>query len=161
MDNSQSMSYQAGQTKGQAQEKGNQMMEKASNAAQSAKETLQDAGQQMQAKAQGAADAVKNAMSNLLRRATILPTLTRRQVSLRPLKNQGKDNEFEREAAKVLKGDFFDSQNAGDQKVVSAISQEVAKMFKGKAEQGELHEVNVVSTNFTCMAPDSHFVLNS
>ncbi|VFQ69290.1 unnamed protein product [Cuscuta campestris] len=63
MDNSQSMSYQAGQTKGQAQEKGNQMMEKASNAAQSAKETLQDAGQQMQAKAQGAADAVKNAMS--------------------------------------------------------------------------------------------------
>ncbi|KAL7082253.1 hypothetical protein ACP275_14G087900 [Erythranthe tilingii] len=31
------MSYQAGEAKGQAQEKGNQMMEKASNAAQSAK----------------------------------------------------------------------------------------------------------------------------
>ncbi|KAK4346374.1 hypothetical protein RND71_032713 [Anisodus tanguticus] len=61
MDNSQNVSYQAGQAKGQAQEKGNQMMDKAANAAQSAKETMQEAGQQMQATAQGAADAVKNA----------------------------------------------------------------------------------------------------
>ncbi|XP_022895449.1 stress-induced protein KIN1-like [Olea europaea var. sylvestris] len=61
MDNSQNISYQAGQTKGQAQEKGNHMMEKAGNAAQSTKETMQEAGQQMKAKAQGAADAVKNA----------------------------------------------------------------------------------------------------
>ncbi|XP_051114737.1 stress-induced protein KIN2-like [Andrographis paniculata] len=61
MNNSQSMSYQAGQAKGQAQEKGNQMMDKASNAAQSAKESVQQAGQQMQEKAQGAVDAVKDA----------------------------------------------------------------------------------------------------
>ncbi|XP_004232115.1 stress-induced protein KIN2-like [Solanum lycopersicum] len=61
MDNSQNLSYQAGQAKGQAQEKGNQMMDRAANAAQSAKDSLQEAGQQMQAKAQGAADAVKNA----------------------------------------------------------------------------------------------------
>ncbi|MCD9646752.1 hypothetical protein HAX54_036909 [Datura stramonium] len=61
MDNSQNISYQAGQAKGQAQEKGNQMMERAGNAAQSAKETMQEAGQQMKATAQGAADAVKNA----------------------------------------------------------------------------------------------------
>ncbi|XP_073290926.1 uncharacterized protein [Primulina huaijiensis] len=61
MDNSQNMSYQAGQAKGQAQEKGNQMMDKASNAAQSAKESMQETGQQIKAKAQGAADSVKNA----------------------------------------------------------------------------------------------------
>nr|ABM66381.1 pollen coat-like protein [Camellia sinensis] len=61
MDSSQNMSYQAGQTKGQAQQKGNQMMDKASNAAQSPKESMQEAGQQMKAKAQDAADAVKNA----------------------------------------------------------------------------------------------------
>ncbi|KAK4367654.1 hypothetical protein RND71_011446 [Anisodus tanguticus] len=61
MDNSQNVSYQAGQAKGQAQEKGNQIMDKAGNAAQSAKETMQEVGQQMQVKAQGAADAVKNA----------------------------------------------------------------------------------------------------
>ncbi|XP_073023911.1 uncharacterized protein [Primulina eburnea] len=61
MDNSQNMSYQAGQAKGQAQEKGNQMMDKASNAAQSAKESMQETGQQMKAKAQGAAESVKNA----------------------------------------------------------------------------------------------------
>ncbi|XP_055805604.1 stress-induced protein KIN2-like [Solanum dulcamara] len=61
MDNSQNLSYKAGQARGQAQEKGNQMMDRAANAAQSAKESLQEAGQQMQAKAQGAADAVKNA----------------------------------------------------------------------------------------------------
>ncbi|MCD9646754.1 hypothetical protein HAX54_036911 [Datura stramonium] len=61
MNNSENISYQAGQAKGQAQEKSNQMMERASNAAQSAKETMQEAGQQMKATAQGAADAVKNA----------------------------------------------------------------------------------------------------
>ncbi|KAF7135856.1 hypothetical protein RHSIM_Rhsim08G0081300 [Rhododendron simsii] len=42
MDNSQNASYQTGQAKGQAQEKGNQMMDKASNAAQSCKETMQE-----------------------------------------------------------------------------------------------------------------------
>ncbi|GAA0161594.1 hypothetical protein LIER_17873 [Lithospermum erythrorhizon] len=61
MDNSQSASYNAGQAKGQAQEKGNQMMNKAGDMAQSAKESAQNAGQQVKAKAQGAADAVKNA----------------------------------------------------------------------------------------------------
>ncbi|TMW95126.1 stress-induced protein KIN2-like [Solanum pennellii] len=61
MDNSQNLSYQAGQAKGQAQEKGNQMMDRAANAAQSARETIQEAGQQMQAKAQDATNAVKNA----------------------------------------------------------------------------------------------------
>nr|XP_027084092.1 stress-induced protein KIN2-like [Coffea arabica] len=60
MDNSQNASYQAGQAKGQMQEKGSQMMDKASNAAQSAKESMQEAGQQAKAKVQGAADAVKN-----------------------------------------------------------------------------------------------------
>ncbi|KAF5725568.1 stress-induced protein KIN2-like [Tripterygium wilfordii] len=62
MNDSQSAGFQAGQAKGQAQEKGSQMMDKASNAAQSAKESCQEAGQQMQAKAQGAADAVKNSV---------------------------------------------------------------------------------------------------
>ncbi|KAL3813526.1 hypothetical protein ACJIZ3_014794 [Penstemon smallii] len=61
MDNSHNMSYQAGQTKGQTQEKGNQLMDKAGNAAQSAMESMQQTGQQMQAKAQGAVDAAKNA----------------------------------------------------------------------------------------------------
>lgn len=63
MDSSQSqnMSYQAGQAKGQAQEKGGQMMDKASNAAQSAKESMQQSGQAMMEKAQDAAEAVKNA----------------------------------------------------------------------------------------------------
>lgn len=37
------------------------MMDKAGNAAQSAKESMQNAGQQVQEKAQGAAEAVKNA----------------------------------------------------------------------------------------------------
>jgi uncharacterized protein YjbJ (UPF0337 family) len=40
-DNSQKMSYNAGQAKGQAQEKASNMMDKASNAAQSAKESMQ------------------------------------------------------------------------------------------------------------------------
>ncbi|KAI5340644.1 hypothetical protein PRUPE_3G244500 [Prunus persica] len=60
-DNSQKMSYHAGEAKGQAQEKAGGMMDKANNAAQSTKETMQDVGQNVQAKAQGAADAVKNA----------------------------------------------------------------------------------------------------
>ncbi|XP_061362076.1 stress-induced protein KIN2-like [Gastrolobium bilobum] len=58
---SQKMSYEAGQAKGQAQEKTSNLMDMATNAAQSAKETMQEAGQQMMASAQGAADAVKNA----------------------------------------------------------------------------------------------------
>ncbi|XP_030547882.1 stress-induced protein KIN2 [Rhodamnia argentea] len=60
-DNSHNMTFQAGAAKGQAQEKGNQMMDSVANAAQSAKDSMQQAGQQMMAKAQGAADAVKNA----------------------------------------------------------------------------------------------------
>ncbi|CAB4305108.1 unnamed protein product [Prunus armeniaca] len=74
-DNSQKMSYHAGEAKGQAQidvgcfvldhlgfkEKASGMMDKANNAAQSTKETMQDVGQNVQAKAQGAVDAVKNA----------------------------------------------------------------------------------------------------
>ncbi|XP_057436240.1 stress-induced protein KIN2-like [Lotus japonicus] len=58
---SQKMSYNAGQAKGQAEEKTSNLMDMASNAAQSAKETVQGAGQQIKASAQGAADAVKNA----------------------------------------------------------------------------------------------------
>ncbi|THG01407.1 hypothetical protein TEA_002869 [Camellia sinensis var. sinensis] len=42
MDSSQNMSYQASQAKGEAQQKGNQMMDKASNATQYAKESLQE-----------------------------------------------------------------------------------------------------------------------
>ncbi|XP_047970543.1 stress-induced protein KIN1-like [Salvia hispanica] len=57
-------SYHAGQTKGQALEKGNQLLDKAGNAAQSAKESCQNAGQQAQAKAQGAVDAVKDAVNS-------------------------------------------------------------------------------------------------
>ncbi|KAK3413544.1 uncharacterized protein [Rutidosis leptorrhynchoides] len=60
-DNSHNMSFQAGAAKGQTQEKGGQMMDSVSNAAQSAKDTVQQAGQTVMAKAQGAADAVKNA----------------------------------------------------------------------------------------------------
>ncbi|CAK7335135.1 unnamed protein product [Dovyalis caffra] len=52
--------FQAGQTKGQAQEKTNQFMDKASSAAQSAKESCQETGQQIMAKAQGAADTIKS-----------------------------------------------------------------------------------------------------
>ncbi|RDY02296.1 hypothetical protein CR513_14265 [Mucuna pruriens] len=58
---SQKMNYQAGQAQGQAQEQTNTLMDRASNAAQSAKETVQEAGHQVMATAQGAADAVKNA----------------------------------------------------------------------------------------------------
>ncbi|CAN0890625.1 hypothetical protein LINGRAHAP2_LOCUS16541, partial [Linum grandiflorum] len=60
MNSSQNTSYQAGQAKGQAQEKASGMMEKASNAAQSTKESLQDTGSQMQAKAQETAEATKD-----------------------------------------------------------------------------------------------------
>ncbi|XP_062153499.1 stress-induced protein KIN2-like [Alnus glutinosa] len=61
-DNSQNMSYQAGEAKGQTQEKASGMMDKAGNAAQSAKESSQQAGQQMKDKTQGAAESVKNAV---------------------------------------------------------------------------------------------------
>ncbi|KAK2359684.1 stress-induced protein KIN2 [Trifolium repens] len=57
----QKMNYEARQAHGQAQEKGSNLLDKAGNAAQSAKETVQEAGNQMLASAQGAADAVKNA----------------------------------------------------------------------------------------------------
>ncbi|CAN0910247.1 hypothetical protein LINGRAHAP2_LOCUS26191, partial [Linum grandiflorum] len=62
MDNSQNASYQAGQAKGQVQEKASGMMDKASNAAQSTKESIQETGSQMQAKAQGAAEATKESL---------------------------------------------------------------------------------------------------
>ena len=42
MNNTESASYRAGEAKGQAQEKGNQLIDKASNAAQSAKESIQN-----------------------------------------------------------------------------------------------------------------------
>ncbi|CAN1255377.1 hypothetical protein LINPERPRIM_LOCUS8962 [Linum perenne] len=42
MNNSENASYQAGQAKGQVQEKASGMMDKASNTAQSAKESAQD-----------------------------------------------------------------------------------------------------------------------
>lgn len=43
------------------QEKGGQMMNQASNAAQSAKEAVKESGQQMMSKAQEAVDSAKNA----------------------------------------------------------------------------------------------------
>ncbi|KAH7554348.1 hypothetical protein JRO89_XS12G0173300 [Xanthoceras sorbifolium] len=64
MNQSQNASFQAGQAKGQTQEKANQMMDKAGDVMQSAKESCQEAGQQMKAKAQGAADAVKDTLGN-------------------------------------------------------------------------------------------------
>ncbi|XP_038876185.1 stress-induced protein KIN2-like [Benincasa hispida] len=60
-DNSQKMSYHIGEAKGQVQEKANNIMDKASDAAQLAKESMQEAGQQIKAKAQGVADVVKDA----------------------------------------------------------------------------------------------------
>lgn len=45
MNNSESASYRAGEAKGQAQEKGSQLLDKASNAAQSAKESVQEVNQ--------------------------------------------------------------------------------------------------------------------
>ncbi|XP_043717244.1 uncharacterized protein LOC122665219 [Telopea speciosissima] len=63
-DNSQStnLSYQAGESKAHAQMNKDQMMDKAANAMNSAKQSCQETGQQMKAKAEGATDAVKNAM---------------------------------------------------------------------------------------------------
>ncbi|XP_018834821.1 stress-induced protein KIN2-like [Juglans regia] len=60
-DNSQNLSFQAGETKGQAQEKASNMMDGVANVAQSAKESIQETGTQMKDKAQGAAGSVKNA----------------------------------------------------------------------------------------------------
>ncbi|XP_059452357.1 stress-induced protein KIN1-like [Corylus avellana] len=62
MDQSQNASYQAGQTKGQAEEKASGMMDKAGNAAQGAKQSCQESGEQMKSKAQGAVDAVKSTL---------------------------------------------------------------------------------------------------
>ncbi|XVF20525.1 hypothetical protein REPUB_Repub12eG0008200 [Reevesia pubescens] len=62
MNQSQTSSFQAGQTKGQCEEKTSQMMDKAKDTAQSAKESCQEAGQQVQAKARGATDSVKDSM---------------------------------------------------------------------------------------------------
>ncbi|CAL1405450.1 unnamed protein product [Linum trigynum] len=59
--NTEKMSYHAGETKGQAQEKASGMMDRAAGAAQSAKESVAEAGGQMKAKAQGAAESVKDA----------------------------------------------------------------------------------------------------
>ncbi|KAK9683267.1 hypothetical protein RND81_10G127800 [Saponaria officinalis] len=61
MNSTENMSYRASGAKGQAKEKAGTMMDKAGNAAQSAKESYQDAGAHMQANAQGAADAIKDA----------------------------------------------------------------------------------------------------
>ncbi|GKU97474.1 hypothetical protein SLEP1_g10617 [Rubroshorea leprosula] len=57
----QNISYEAGQAKGKTEEKACSMMDKASEVAQSAKDSIADAGGVMMAKAQGAAEAVKNA----------------------------------------------------------------------------------------------------
>ncbi|XP_038876179.1 stress-induced protein KIN2-like [Benincasa hispida] len=59
-DNSQKMNYHIEEAKGQVQKESN-IMDKASDAAQLAKESMQEAGQQIKAKAQGAADALKDA----------------------------------------------------------------------------------------------------
>ncbi|CAI0451164.1 unnamed protein product [Linum tenue] len=56
---SQKASFQAGETKGQAQ-KASGMMEKAGNIAQSVKDSIQDGGAQLQAQAQGAAEVTKD-----------------------------------------------------------------------------------------------------
>ncbi|GMY24483.1 ABA-inducible protein [Fagus crenata] len=62
MDKSQNTCFQAGQAKGQTQEKTSNLMEKAGNAGQSAKETCLEAGKQVPAKAQGAANTAKDAV---------------------------------------------------------------------------------------------------
>ncbi|PIA57497.1 hypothetical protein AQUCO_00600310v1 [Aquilegia coerulea] len=61
MDNSQSASFHAGQAQGQATVKKDQMVDKASNAAQSMKDSMSEAGQTVMDKASNAADAVKDA----------------------------------------------------------------------------------------------------
>ncbi|KAI5431790.1 hypothetical protein KIW84_035814 [Lathyrus oleraceus] len=60
MNQSQNISHQVGQTAGQAQEKGSNMMDKASNAAQSAKESCQETGQRMKTKAHETVDALQS-----------------------------------------------------------------------------------------------------
>ncbi|KAK1284618.1 hypothetical protein QJS10_CPB21g00182 [Acorus calamus] len=60
--NSQDIRFKAGEMKGQADVKTDQMGNKASNAAQSCKDSMQNAGEQVKNKAQGAADAVKDAV---------------------------------------------------------------------------------------------------
>ncbi|GMY24481.1 ABA-inducible protein [Fagus crenata] len=62
MDKSQNASFQAGQAKGQTQEKTSTLMEKAGNTAQSAKESCLQAGKLVQTKALGAANAAKDAV---------------------------------------------------------------------------------------------------
>ncbi|PIA29336.1 hypothetical protein AQUCO_06000001v1 [Aquilegia coerulea] len=61
MDTSQSASYNVGQAQGQAAVKKDELMDKASNTAQSVKDSMNEAGQTVMNKAQGAADAVKDA----------------------------------------------------------------------------------------------------
>ncbi|GLT87049.1 hypothetical protein SLE2022_051510 [Rubroshorea leprosula] len=56
----QNISYEAGQAKGKTEEKAGGMTDKASEVAQSAKDSIADAGGVMMAEAQGAAEAVKN-----------------------------------------------------------------------------------------------------
>ncbi|KAF9663923.1 hypothetical protein SADUNF_Sadunf17G0102500 [Salix dunnii] len=60
-DNTQKMSFQAGEAKGRTEEKASTLVDKAGNAAQSAKQTVQAAGQQAMATAQGAVEGVKKA----------------------------------------------------------------------------------------------------
>nr|ABU52999.1 SX2 [Humulus scandens] len=60
MDQSDKACSKADETKCQAQEKVSCMEEKATNAAQSAKESCNEAGQQMQAMAQDASEAIKS-----------------------------------------------------------------------------------------------------
>ncbi|XP_068649133.1 late embryogenesis abundant protein 7-like [Aristolochia californica] len=60
--NQQDIRYQAGKTLGHAQEKTDDMKDKASDKAQEAGNFLQQTGDQVKAMAQGAADAVKNTL---------------------------------------------------------------------------------------------------
>ncbi|KAK1289304.1 hypothetical protein QJS10_CPB18g01881 [Acorus calamus] len=60
--NSQDMRFKAGEMKGQADVKKDQIADKATNAAQSCKDSMQNAGEQVKNKAQGAADTMKDAM---------------------------------------------------------------------------------------------------
>ncbi|KAK1257145.1 hypothetical protein QJS04_geneDACA024671 [Acorus gramineus] len=60
--NSQDMRFKAGEMKGQADVKKDQIADKATNAAQSCKDSTQNAGEQVKNKAQGAADTMKDAM---------------------------------------------------------------------------------------------------
>ncbi|KAL5582035.1 hypothetical protein UlMin_014477 [Ulmus minor] len=60
-DSSEKMSYNAGQAKGQTQEKAHNVMDKVSNSTHNIKDSIQEGGNQMKAKAEGAADSIKNA----------------------------------------------------------------------------------------------------